>query len=88
MLLCGGSLDFTLFLSRDRAESTLKMVLDRTGRKWELNPKDGAFYGPKIDVRVKDALDRQHQTATVQLDFQLPKRFGLTYTGKLGYRQL
>ena len=57
------------------------MVLDRTGRKWELNPKDGAFYGPKIDVRVKDALDRHHQTATVQLDFQLPKRFGLTYTG-------
>ena len=70
-----------LTLIRDRAEKTLKMVLDRTGRKWELNPKDGAFYGPKIDVRVKDALDRHHQTATVQLDFQLPKRFGLTYTG-------
>jgi threonyl-tRNA synthetase len=43
--------------------------------------KDGAFYGPKIDVTVTDALGREHQTATVQLDFNLPQRFGLKYTG-------
>ena len=51
----------------------------RRRRQWELNPGDGAFYGPKIDVRVRDALGRQHQCATVQLDFQLPQRFDLTY---------
>ena len=47
--------------------------------KWELNPGDGAFYGPKIDIKVKDALRRSFQCATIQLDFQLPERFNLKY---------
>jgi threonyl-tRNA synthetase len=46
---------------------------------WELNPGDGAFYGPKIDITISDALRRQHQCATIQLDFQLPQRFKLEY---------
>lgn len=48
-----------------------------TGRPWKLNPGDGAFYGPKIDIHIEDALKRSHQCATIQLDFQLPIRFGL-----------
>ena len=63
----------------DRAETALKTVLDKTGLKWKLNPGDGAFYGPKIDVHIRDALRRLHQCATIQLDFQLPIRFDLQY---------
>ncbi|KAJ2769689.1 hypothetical protein IWQ57_003000, partial [Coemansia nantahalensis] len=66
------------------AEAALRDALDGCGARWTLNAGDGAFYGPKIDVRVRDALGRQHQTATVQLDFQLPQRFGLRYTGPDG----
>merc|ERR1712070_946214 len=51
----------------------------KTGRKWSLNPGDGAFYGPKIDVQVFDALKRPHQCATAQLDFVQPIRFDLKY---------
>jgi threonyl-tRNA synthetase len=47
--------------------------------QWELNPGDGAFYGPKIDITIKDALKRSFQCATIQLDFQLPERFNLKY---------
>ncbi|KAJ2898801.1 hypothetical protein IWW38_001232 [Coemansia aciculifera] len=68
----------------DEAESALKEALERSGRAWTLNEGDGAFYGPKIDVRVQDALGRRHQTATIQLDFQLPQRFQLKYTGSDG----
>lgn len=63
----------------DRAESALKEALDASGRSWELNEGDGAFYGPKIDIRLVDGQGRRHQTATIQLDFQLPRRFDLTY---------
>merc|ERR1719284_402358 len=52
-----------------------------TGHSWSLNPGDGAFYGPKIDVQVFDALKRPHQCATVQLDFVQPMRFDLRYQG-------
>ena len=65
----------------------MKDALDETGREWELNPGDGAFYGPKIDVTVRDALGREHQCATVQLDFQLPGRFGLSYADAKGVAQ-
>ncbi|KAJ2807119.1 hypothetical protein H4R20_001410 [Coemansia guatemalensis] len=68
----------------DEAEVALKDALDKTGKPWSLNAGDGAFYGPKIDVRVRDALGRKHQTATIQLDFQLPQRFQLKYTGPDG----
>ncbi|KAI8326192.1 threonyl-tRNA synthetase, partial [Martensiomyces pterosporus] len=68
----------------DAAEASLRDALNRTGKPWSLNEGDGAFYGPKIDVRVQDALGRKHQTATIQLDFQLPHRFQLKYTGADG----
>lgn len=64
------------------AEATLAAALQKWGGKWELNPGDGAFYGPKIDIMISDALRRWHQCATVQLDFQLPDRFGLEYKSK------
>mmetsp|Transcript_16660 Transcript_16660/g.40841 ORF Transcript_16660/g.40841 Transcript_16660/m.40841 type:complete len:725 (+) Transcript_16660:212-2386(+) len=63
----------------DQAESALKSALEKSGREWKLNPGDGAFYGPKIDITVLDALKRRFQCATVQLDFQLPIRFNLSY---------
>lgn len=62
-----------------RAEAMMKEALDGSGRPWKLNPGDGAFYGPKIDIKVFDALGRRHQCATIQLDFQLPIRFNLRY---------
>lgn len=95
-------------------EQQLESSLQQFGERWELNPGDGAFYGPKvsgrrreeepliwiqslereeerqthayvlspqIDIQIKDAIGRQHQCATVQLDFQLPTRFDLQYVG-------
>lgn len=64
----------------DAAEKRLAAALDRfVPGQWELNPGDGAFYGPKIDITISDAMRRQHQCATIQLDFQLPQRFNLEY---------
>eukprot|EP00301_Raphidiophrys_heterophryoidea_P011406 c17514_g1_i1.p1 GENE.c17514_g1_i1~~c17514_g1_i1.p1 ORF type:complete len:795 (-),score=254.57 c17514_g1_i1:254-2638(-) len=63
----------------NKAEEALKEALDASGLKWELNPGDGAFYGPKIDITLMDALKRKHQCGTIQLDFQLPIRFGLQF---------
>ena len=63
----------------NRAEAALTDVLNKNGKEWKLNPGDGAFYGPKIDIHVFDALKRKHQCATIQLDFQLPIRFKLEY---------
>ncbi|PIA19337.1 putative threonyl-tRNA synthetase 1, cytoplasmic [Coemansia reversa NRRL 1564] len=68
----------------DEAEAALMDALHKSGKPWTLNAGDGAFYGPKIDVRVHDALGRKHQTATIQLDFQLPQRFQLKYIGSDG----
>ncbi|XP_020860147.1 threonine--tRNA ligase, mitochondrial isoform X3 [Phascolarctos cinereus] len=68
----------------DRAEQVLQRALDGFGEPWELNPGDGAFYGPKIDVHIQDALGRPHQCGTIQLDFQLPLRFDLQYVGQAG----
>jgi len=61
------------------AEEHLESALESFGKPWIKNPGDGAFYGPKIDIVLTDALGRQHQTATIQLDFQLPERFELEY---------
>jgi len=67
----------------DKAEALMTEALNeykaKTGHTWTLNPGDGAFYGPKIDVQVFDALKRAHQCATVQLDFVQPMRFDLKY---------
>ncbi|XP_061838903.1 threonine--tRNA ligase 1, cytoplasmic [Nerophis lumbriciformis] len=68
----------------DSAEQQLEQSLQQFGERWELNPGDGAFYGPKIDIQIKDAIGRQHQCATIQLDFQLPIRFDLQYVGRDG----
>ncbi|MBM7603122.1 threonyl-tRNA synthetase [Metabacillus crassostreae] len=63
----------------DKAETALINVLNQLGYKFQLNEGDGAFYGPKIDIHIKDALKRSHQCATVQLDFQMPEKFDLSY---------
>lgn len=63
----------------ERAEKNLKNALDVLGIKYYVKDKDGAFYGPKIDISVKDSLKREHQCGTIQLDFQLPERFDLKY---------
>ncbi|MCJ1295418.1 hypothetical protein MMC34_006981 [Xylographa carneopallida] len=63
----------------DRAEAQLGEALNKSGREWKLNEGDGAFYGPKMDIILKDSDGKEHQTATIQLDFQLPQRFGLSY---------
>lgn len=63
----------------DHAEEVLKGILGKSGKKWEINEGDGAFYGPKIDVKVSDKTGKSHQVATIQLDFQLPERFDLRY---------
>ncbi|KAK8061493.1 threonyl-tRNA synthetase [Apiospora phragmitis] len=63
----------------ERAENGLKRALDASGQEWTVNEGDGAFYGPKIDIILRDSDGKEHQTATIQLDFQLPKRFELEY---------
>lgn len=68
----------------DRAEAALERALQAAGREYILNPGDGAFYGPKLDFEVTDAIGRQWQCATVQLDFQMPERFKLTYVERDG----
>jgi threonyl-tRNA synthetase len=65
----------------DRAEEKLTRVLEEMGLEYELNPGDGAFYGPKIDVHMTDSLGRSWQLGTVQLDYSMPARFELSYTG-------
>ncbi|XP_063981756.1 threonine--tRNA ligase 1, cytoplasmic isoform X2 [Diachasmimorpha longicaudata] len=68
----------------NNAEKALSDSLDAFGQPWTLNPGDGAFYGPKIDITIMDALKRAHQCATIQLDFQLPIRFNLSYVNEHG----
>jgi threonyl-tRNA synthetase len=68
----------------DRAEAALGQALSKEGINYQINPGDGAFYGPKIDFVVLDALRRSWQLATMQLDFFLPERFGLVYTSAAG----
>jgi threonyl-tRNA synthetase len=65
----------------DRAESALEQALVQRGVEFELNPGDGAFYGPKIDLHMTDSIGRSWQLGTVQLDYVMPERFDLTYTG-------
>ncbi len=66
------------------ATNALINALEQTGRKYEINEGDGAFYGPKIDVKLKDAIGRSWQCATIQCDFTLPERFNLTYIDEDG----
>lgn len=66
----------------EEAEKSLSNVLDNLNLPYSINEGDGAFYGPKIDIHIKDALNRSHQCATVQLDFQMPEKFDLTYVNE------
>lgn len=66
----------------DQAEKALQNVLERSGVSYRINEGDGAFYGPKIDFHIQDALKRSHQCATIQLDFQMPEKFDLSYIGE------
>ena len=68
----------------DRAEAGLKEAMERRGMNYEINEGDGAFYGPKIDFKIKDAIGRTWQCATIQLDFNLPARFDIKYQDKDG----
>lgn len=74
-----GSLD-----NWEKAEAGLREAMDKRGMKYEVNEGDGAFYGPKIDFKFKDAIGRCWQCATIQLDFNLPERFNLKYQDKDG----
>ncbi len=65
----------------DRAEGALAGALESEGLQYELNPGDGAFYGPKIDLHMTDSIGRSWQLGTVQLDYSMPERFDLAYTG-------
>jgi len=71
----------------EKAEKALKEVLDDQKLPYEINEGDGAFYGPKIDVKLKDAIGRKWQCATIQCDFALPERFDLHYTDSDGKRK-
>jgi threonyl-tRNA synthetase len=68
----------------DHAESALQRALEANGLVFEVNPGDGAFYGPKIDFLFRDALRREWQLTTIQLDYALPERFDLTYVSAQG----
>src|SRR5438552_6732128 len=65
----------------DRAEAALTAALDQRGAEYQLNPGDGAFYGPKIDLHMTDSIGRAWQLGTVQLDYAMPERFDMVYTG-------
>jgi threonyl-tRNA synthetase len=66
----------------DRAEGALKAALDATGQPYQINPGDGAFYGPKVDFHVADSIGRTWQLGTIQLDYAAPERFNLSYVGE------
>ncbi len=68
----------------DAAEAALKAALDKNGKPYEINEGDGAFYGPKIDFHLRDCIGRTWQCGTIQLDYQLPERFDLSYIGEDG----
>jgi threonyl-tRNA synthetase len=71
----------------DRAEAAIRNVLESTGRPFEVDEGGGAFYGPKIDLKIRDALGREWQCGTFQLDLQLPQQFKLEYVAQDGTRQ-
>ena len=98
MLRSFGFSEFELYLSTrpakfvgtaeawDEAEGILADSLKRSGEKFEVDEGGGVFYGPKIDIKIRDSLGRQWQCSTVQVDFQLPERFDMTYVGEDGTR--
>ncbi|MEO1899505.1 MAG: threonine--tRNA ligase, partial [Methylococcales bacterium] len=71
----------------DKAENALQIALDNKKLKWELQPGEGAFYGPKIEFSLKDCLDRVWQCGTIQVDFSMPERLEASYIAEDGSRQ-
>jgi len=71
----------------DRAEAAIRRVLEAAGMPFEVDEGGGAFYGPKIDLKIRDAIGREWQCTTFQLDFQMPERFELEYVAPDGSRQ-
>jgi threonyl-tRNA synthetase len=98
MLRAFGFEEFELYLSTrpdkfvgepeawDEAEAILLASLERSGQSFDIDPGGGVFYGPKIDIKIRDSLGRRWQLSTVQVDFQLPERFDMTYVGEDGAR--
>jgi len=96
MLRAFGFRDFAVYLATrpekfvgvperwDQAQAALKRALEHQGLPYQVDEGGGAFYGPKIDIKVKDALGREWQTTTIQFDFNLPERFEMTYVGEDG----
>jgi threonyl-tRNA synthetase len=96
MLQAFGFKDFAIYLATrpdnaigeperwEQAQQDLKRALEARGLPYEMDEGGGAFYGPKIDIKVKDALGREWQTSTIQFDFNLPERFDMTYVGEDG----
>ncbi len=70
-----------------KAEEALKKALDKNGSEFKINPGDGAFYGPKIDFHIKDAIGRTWQTGTIQLDFSMPEKFDINYIAEDGSKK-
>jgi threonyl-tRNA synthetase len=68
----------------EKATNALKLALEKKGLKYEVDPGEGVFYGPKIDIKIKDVLGRSWQCSTIQVDFNLPERFAISYTGEDG----
>jgi len=71
----------------EKATKTLKKVLEKLKLKYEIDPAGGVFYGPKIDIKIKDALSREWQCTTIQFDFNLPEKFKMAYINKKGEKQ-
>jgi len=71
----------------EKAENVLKYVLKKLKLKYQIDPGGGVFYGPKIDIKIKDSLDRPWQCTTIQIDFNLPERFKMTYIDEKGKKQ-
>ena len=99
MLKVFGFSDYDIFLSTrpekfignekiwDKATKALKYALDKTGLKYQIDPGEGVFYGPKIDLKIKDSLGRPWQCTTIQVDFNLPERFDVSYIDEKGKKQ-
>lgn len=69
----------------ERATNALKHALEKRGMSYEIDPGEGVFYGPKIDIKIKDVIGRSWQCSTIQVDFNLPERFAMSYTGEDGH---
>jgi len=94
-----GFKEFTIYISTkpekyagtekgwEKATNSLKYVLEKMKLKYEIDPGGGVFYGPKIDIKIKDSLGREWQCTTIQVDFNLPEKFNLSYINQKGQRE-